>query len=98
MSQQGKLRLGVILSNTKLDVDNPTLREWCLVTIRHLTSWSDRIRLDLKALEFIEVAPEGKKALDDLGMRDVFQKEVDKLKRKNEKGNLEFDYSNVHFE
>ena len=97
-SPEGKIRLGFILSNTRLDVDNPTLREWCLVTIRNLTSWSDKIRLDLKALELIEVAPEGKKALDDLGMRDVFQKEVDKLKRKNEKGDLEFDYSNVHFE
>jgi hypothetical protein len=96
-SPEGKLRLGIILSNTRLDVDNPTLREWCLVTIRNLTSWSEKIRIDLKALELIEVAPEGKKALDDLGMRDVFQKEVDKLKRKNEKGDLEFDYSNVHF-
>ena len=28
--------LGLILSNTKMDEDNPTLREWCLLIIRNL--------------------------------------------------------------
>jgi len=63
MSPEGKLRLGVILSYTKMDVDNPTLREWCLVVIRNLTSWSDAVREDLKKLELIEVSDEGKEAL-----------------------------------
>ena len=43
MSPEGKLRLGTILSYTKLDVDNPTLREWCIMTIRNLCSWSKAI-------------------------------------------------------
>ena len=36
--------LGLILAHTKLDIDNPTLREWCLLLIRHITSWSKPIR------------------------------------------------------
>ena len=47
MSNDGKLRLGAILSHTKMDIDNPMLREWCLVCIRNLCSWSDVIREDL---------------------------------------------------
>jgi len=72
MSPDGKLRLGLVLSYTKMDVDNPMLREWCLVVIRNVCSWSDRIREDLKKLELIEVAPAGKAALAELGMQDVF--------------------------
>lgn len=48
MSEAGKLRLGVILSLTKMDVDAPMLREWCLMVVRNLCSWSDKIRDDLK--------------------------------------------------
>jgi hypothetical protein len=86
MSPDGKLRLGLVLSYTKMDVDNPMLREWCLVVIRNVCSWSDRIREDLKKLDLIEVAPAGKAALAELGMQDVFQKEVDKLKRRDKDG------------
>lgn len=50
VSVDGKLRLGVLLNYSKMDVDNPTLREWCLVVIRNLCSWSDAIREDLKKL------------------------------------------------
>ena len=50
MSEGGKLRLGAILCHTKMDIDNPMLREWCLVCIRNLTSWSDLIREDLSRL------------------------------------------------
>lgn len=58
-SDEGKLRLGLILSYTKLDVDNPTLREWSLVVIRNICSWSERIRKDLGSLELIGVSDEG---------------------------------------
>ena len=50
LSPDGKLRLGAILSHTKMDVDNPMLREWCLVVIRNLCSWSAGIREDLSKL------------------------------------------------
>jgi hypothetical protein len=40
---EGKLSLGLILSYTKLDVENPALREWSLVVIRNLCSWSSEI-------------------------------------------------------
>ena len=63
MSPEGRLRLGTILSYTKLDVDNPTLREWCLMTIRNLCSWSKAIQEDLKKLELIEISPAGKEML-----------------------------------
>lgn len=32
---QNQPNLGVILGHTKLDEDNPTLREWCLMIIRN---------------------------------------------------------------
>lgn len=60
MSVEGKLRLGALLSHTKMDIDNPMLREWCLVCIRNLCSWSERIRDDLSKLQLIEVNDEGK--------------------------------------
>jgi hypothetical protein len=63
MSKTGKMRLGVILNYTQMDIENPTLREWCLLVIRNITSWSEQIRLSLKALELLEVSPEGKQTL-----------------------------------
>ena len=59
-SPEGKLRLGLILNHTQLNVDNPTLREWSLVAIRNLCSWSAQIRKDLGDLQFIGVSDEGK--------------------------------------
>ena len=64
----------MILSYTKLDVDSPSLREWSLVVIRNLCSWSENVRDILRKLELIGVSEEGKKALDGLGMREVYQK------------------------
>jgi len=64
--------LGMILSNTKLDVESPTLREWSLIVIRNLCSWSEAIREILRKLELIGISEEGMKALDSLGMREVY--------------------------
>jgi hypothetical protein len=86
MSPEGKLRLGCLLSMTKLDIDNPTLREWCLVVVRNLTSWSEVIRKSLAGLELIEVDPKGVETLKELGMEDTFKKEMDKLKKEHPNG------------
>ncbi len=59
VSVEGKLRLGTVLSYTKMDVDSPMLREWCLVVIRNVCSWSEKVREDLKQLELIEVSGAG---------------------------------------
>lgn len=64
--------MGMILSNTKLDVESPTLREWSLIVIRNLCSWSEAIREILRKLELIGISEEGMKALDSLGMREVY--------------------------
>lgn len=42
------------------------------------------------------MSDEGKEALENLGMKDMYMKEIDKLKRKNNKGDLELDESNFH--
>lgn len=97
MSEAGKLRLGVILSLTKMDVDAPMLREWCLMVVRNLCSWSGKIRDDLKQLEIIEVSPQGQQALAELGLESMFRKEVEKLMRKDKDGRTKFDPSNIHF-
>lgn len=62
----------MILANTKLDVDSPTLREWSLIVIRNLCSWSEAIREILRSLELIGISDEGMKALDSLGMRETY--------------------------
>ena len=98
MSEEGKLRLGAILSHTKMDVDNPMLREWSLVCIRNLCSWSDLIREDLKKLQLIEVNDEGKKSLEQLGVKELFEKELAKLKKKNSDGKSVFEQHNIHFD
>lgn len=93
------MRLGLVLNLTKLDVFCPTLREWSLVVIRNLCSWSEKIRKDLDDLKLIGVSEEGSKALDSLGMREAYMKEFEKLKRKNlETGEEDFDVSNIHFD
>ena len=97
MSEAGKLRLGTVLGYTKMDVFNPMLREWCLMVVRNLCSWSDKVREDLKQLELIEVSPAGQQALQDLGLEEVFRKEVDKLIKKNKDGRAKLDPANVHF-
>ena len=105
MSQEGKLRLGAILSHTKMDVDNPMLREWCLVAIRNLCSWSSAIREDLAKLQLIEVSPEGKESLDQLGVKELFksvlfEREIAKLKKKDANGNTVpmYESHNIHFD
>ena len=47
-SEQGWNFLGLILTHTKLDVDNPNLRDYCWLFIRNITSWSAAIRDKLK--------------------------------------------------
>lgn len=85
------------MNYTKLDVDNPTLREWSLVVIRNLCSWSEKVRTDLGNLQLIGVSDEGKQALDSLGMRDAYLQQINKLKRPNaETGIEEIDTSNIH--
>ena len=64
--------LGLILANSKLDIDNPTLREWCMLTIRNLTSWSEPIRSKLNDLTMLndqnlDADPESKKLFESLG-------------------------------
>lgn len=97
MSQEGKLRLGTLLSYTKIDVDNPTLREWCLMVVRNLCSWSEKVQNDLKQLELIEVSPAGQQALLELGLEEVFRKEIEKLNKKNKDGQGKIDPTNIHF-
>lgn len=97
MSEEGKLRLGTLLSCTKIDVDNPTLREWCLMVVRNLCSWSEKVQHDLKQLELIEVSPAGQQALSEMGLEEVFRKEVDKLIKKNKDGKVKLDPANISF-
>ena len=78
--------LSLILAYTKQDEDNPTLREWCLMTIRNLCQCSDKIRSRLEKLQAIDIDIEGKKTLERLGMKEVYEKEMKKLmKREGDK-------------
>lgn len=100
LTPNGKLRLGAILSHTKMDVDNPMLREWSLVCVRNLCSWSDRIREDLAKLQLIEVNEQGKEQLEKLGVKELFEREISKLKKKDANGNTTpaYESHNIHFD
>lgn len=74
----------MILPHTKLDEDNPTLREWSLMTIRNLCVASERIRNELEKLKLIDLGEESKKALEKFGMKEIYEKEMKKLQRRDE--------------
>ena len=87
LSEQGFQHLGLILFNTKLDIDNPSLREWSILFVRNITSWSDKVRDNLNKLTMIDGnAPhdeESLKNLESLGqpMQEMYHKEREKYKR-----------------
>ena len=90
LSDRGWSYTGLILAHTKLDIDNPTLREWCLLFIRNITSWSEPVRDKLKALTLIDgktpYDTESQKTFDALGaaMQAMFSKEMEKYKKDEE--------------
>jgi len=47
--------IGLILSHTRMDDKNPTLREWCLMIIRNMCQVSEGIRKVLEDLKKVEV-------------------------------------------
>jgi len=75
--------LGIVLSFTKMDEDNPTLREWSLMTIRNLCQASEKIRADLEKLNFVDIDDEGKKALERMGLKEMYDKEMKKLQKRD---------------
>lgn len=77
--------MGLILSFTKIDEDNPTLREWCLLIVRNLCQASDKIRVDLEKLNFIDIDTEGKKTMEKLGLKEMYEKEMKKLQKREGK-------------
>ena len=54
LTPQGWTHIGLILAHTKIDIDNPTLREWCFLFIRNITSWSDKVRDKLSKLTVVD--------------------------------------------
>ena len=76
--------LNVIISFTKADDDNPQMREWSLMTIRNLCQVSDKIRQRLEKMQQLDIDLEGKKTLERLGVREVFEKEKKKLLKRDE--------------
>jgi anti-anti-sigma regulatory factor len=67
-----------------MDEDNPTLREWCLLIVRNLCASSEKIRSELEKLKLVDISEEGKKTLERLGMKEVYEQEMKKLMRKDE--------------
>lgn len=64
---RGWPQVGLILANSKLDIDNPTLREWCMLFTRNITAWSEPVRAKLESLTMQSDDPadaESKKAFD----------------------------------
>lgn len=67
LSDPGFQHLGLILYNTKLDIDNPSLREWSILFVKNITSWSDSIREKLNKLTMIDGnSPHDQESLNNL--------------------------------
>ena len=60
--------MNLVLSNTKTDAENPTLREWSLLVVRNLCMASEKIKNELSKLKLIDLGEEGKKALEKMGL------------------------------
>jgi hypothetical protein len=97
MTENGKLRLGTLLGYTKMDVDSPMLREWCLMVVRNLCSWSDKVREDLKSLQLIDISPGGQQALAELGLEEMFKKEMEKIMKRDGKNTPHIHINTVDF-
>eukprot|EP00347_Sterkiella_histriomuscorum_P009052 403342709 len=81
--RKNKEFLAIILYYTKIDEDNPTLREWCLLVIRNLCQSSEKIRSDLEKMNFIDIDTEGKKTLEKIGLKEMYDKEMKKLQKRD---------------
>ena len=96
LSDQGWQHLGLILANTKLDLENPTLREWGFLFIRNITSWSEPVRAKLASLTLLDGSnptqspmaydKESQKTFDAMGdpLKEMYLKEREKFKRDEE--------------
>ena len=73
-----------------MDEDNPTLREWCLLIIRNLCASSEKIRSELEKLKLVDLGEEGKRTLEKLGLKEVYEQEMKKLMRKDDKQRQNF--------
>lgn len=86
LSESGWRLVGLVLCHTKLDLDNPCLREWAIVFVRNVTNWSEPIKAKLAQLTLVDGAdydPESKAVFDALGdpLKQMYKKEMDKYKR-----------------
>lgn len=71
--------LGVILSHTRMDEHNPTMREWCLMIIRNMCQTSSGIREILQSMKKAD-----KNDLDVMEQIGVKQDYLDKAKKYEE--------------
>lgn len=71
--------LGVILSHTRMDEHNPTMREWCLMIIRNMCQTSSGIREILQNMKKAD-----KNDLDVMEQIGVKQDYLDKAKKYEE--------------
>ena len=76
--------LNVLLTYVKPnDSDNPSIREWCLMTIRTLYLQNDKIKARLEKTQ-LDIDFEGKKTLEQIGAKEVYEKEMKKLMKQEE--------------
>lgn len=63
-----KREIGLILTHTKMNLQNPTLREWNIVTIRNICFQSELIRQELQDLEKIDLTEQAKDLVQRYGL------------------------------
>jgi len=51
-----KKEIGLILAHTKMNLQNPTLREWNIVSIRNICFQSTLIRQELQDLQMLDLS------------------------------------------
>lgn len=64
---KNKEYIGLILGHTRMDENNPTLREWCLMVLRNLCQVSEGVREMLEKLKTVDVS---QGTLEELGIKE----------------------------
>ncbi len=64
-----------------MDEDNPTLREWCLMTVRNICQNSEQIRKFIEEMKRVEgngLNSVSRERLEEMGLKEEFMREARK--------------------
>ena len=85
------------MSYTEINDKNPMLKEWSLLFIRNVCSWSEKIREELHKPELANASAGLIQTLSESRLDVCFKKEMEKLKRLGKYSKTKLDSTNSSF-